>query len=295
MEMGPGILGLPVEILQQIILYFDHSEIFHLKDVCLKFHSVCISSSVWRKVRFNKPTPNNVLTSCLPLMKNTIDLFLRGFYNCPENLSPEFFDELAAACPGLKTLRLEDWLFTLRSRLDVSHLPKSIEKLSLAGTTMLCISASSELKEMFPHLTEVDLSDYHDSGNQDLFWLWSTGVKKVIMQSTPRISWEGFPAPEQQCSVESLDLTNTSYIPLLLPTARPKAWPFVSGRNMPELKEISLRSTERMAHLSDVDLRSFFGESHKDGGEATPLMKLEDLDLRGTAVTGEGMDQDKRY
>jgi hypothetical protein len=47
MELGPGILDLPVETLVPIILYFDHSEIFHLKDVCLKFHSVCISSSVW--------------------------------------------------------------------------------------------------------------------------------------------------------------------------------------------------------------------------------------------------------
>jgi hypothetical protein len=75
-----GILDLPPELLQQIFLYCDHSEILLLKDVCLKFHSVCTSSSVWRKVRLNKPTPLEVLESCLPLMKNaTTDLFVRGF------------------------------------------------------------------------------------------------------------------------------------------------------------------------------------------------------------------------
>jgi hypothetical protein len=110
-----GILDLPPELLQQIILYCDHSQILHLKDVCLKFRSVCSASSVWRKVRFNKPTPLNVLESCLPLMKNTTtELRVRGFFNyyvrCKkegperENLSREFLEELATSCPGLKGL-----------------------------------------------------------------------------------------------------------------------------------------------------------------------------------------------
>jgi hypothetical protein len=175
----------------------------------------------------------------------------------------------------------------------VSRLPKTIEKLSLAGTTIVKgISASTELKEMFPYLTEVNVSNYHEHGNQDLFWPWSTGVKKVIIQGSCAASLEGFPAPEQQCSVESLDLSNTSFSSLLTTPARPMAWKSVSGRNMPELREISLRCTNRKYDLPDVCLYHIFCDAHEDGSEATPLMKLEDLDLRGTAVTGEGMEQD---
>jgi hypothetical protein len=172
----------------------------------------------------------------------------------------------------------------------VSDLPKTIEKLSLAGTTMRSKSASSTLKEMFPHLTEVDLSDYHDFGMQEFFWPWSTGVKKVIMQGCYTARREGFPAPEQQCSIESLDLTNMVPPPGF--ERRRKAWYNLSGRNMPELKEITLRCTNRKDPLSDAGLYRIFGDAHEDGSEATPLMKLEDLDLRGTAVTGEGMEQD---
>jgi hypothetical protein len=107
-----GILDLPPELLQQIILYCDHNEILHLKDVCLRFHSVCSSPSVWRNVRFNMPTPLNVLESCLPLMKNaTTDLFVRGFLRKNivrridrGSLSRAFLEELATSCPGLKGL-----------------------------------------------------------------------------------------------------------------------------------------------------------------------------------------------
>jgi hypothetical protein len=231
-------------------------------------------------------------------MKNaTIDLFLRGIDNSEssernESLSPEFFEELAAACPSLKTLGLEGffWFSLWSNVVDVSDLPKTIEKLSLAGTTMRSKSASSTLKEMFPHLTEVDLSDYHDFGMQEFFWPWSTGVKKVIMQGCYTARREGFPAPEQQCSIESLDLTNM--VPPGFTRRRRKAWYNISGRNMPELKEITLRCTNRKDPLSDAGLYRIFGDAHEDGSAATPLMKLEDLDLRGTAVTGEGMEQD---
>jgi hypothetical protein len=78
-------------------------------------------------------------------------------------------------------------------------------------------------------------------------------------------------------------------------TWRRRAWNCLSGQNMPELKEISLGCTNGKDRLSDVGLCRIFGDSSEDGGEAAPLLKLEDLDLRGTAVTGEGMDQDKRY
>jgi hypothetical protein len=164
-----GILDLPPELLQQIILFCDHSEILHLKDVCLKFRSVCSASSVWRKVRFNKPTPLNVLESCLPLMKNaTTDLFVRGFLRKNTvrgkergNLSRALFEELTTSCPGLKILRLEDCYIT-RSNISVSHLPKTIEKLSLAGCCVPpnskfsdWIADSSKIREMFPHLAAV--------------------------------------------------------------------------------------------------------------------------------------------
>ena len=115
-------------------------------------------------------------------------------------------------------------------------------------------------------------------------------MKKVIMKSPSPRFWQGFPAPEQQCSVESLDLTNMVPPPGF--ERRRKAWYNISGRNMPELKEITLRCTNRKDPLSDAGLYRIFGDAHEDGSEATPLMKLEDLDLRGTAVTGEGMEQD---
>ncbi len=120
-----GILDLPPELLQQIFLYCDHSEILHLKDVCLKFQSVCSSSSVWRKVRFNKPTPLNVLESCLPLMKNaTTELCVQGCKKWPEreNLSREFLEELATSCPGLKGLCHQLNIFFLKAyRIQLNH------------------------------------------------------------------------------------------------------------------------------------------------------------------------------
>jgi|LakMenE01Jun11ns_1017448.scaffolds.fasta_scaffold9020512_1 hypothetical protein len=142
-----NILDLPPEILQEIILSLDHSEILHLKNqnVCHRFNSVCTSSSVWRKVRFGVPTPLHILTSCLPLMENnTTDLLIRGFLRKKTtvsgkekgdsgkstvsgkekgnlgkttvrdkergNLSQAYLEELAASCPGLKVpvLRIRD-------------------------------------------------------------------------------------------------------------------------------------------------------------------------------------------
>jgi hypothetical protein len=311
-----GILDLPPELLQQIVLYCDHSQILHLKDVCLKFHSVCSSSSVWRKVRLNKPTPLKVLESCLPLMKNaTTELRVRGFLRKNTvrgkergNLSRAFLEELATSCPGLKLLRLEDCYISW-SNINVSHLPKTIEKLSLAGCRVsnnsnFCarIGDSSKFREMFPHLTEVDLSrsclGYFASEHRSGFWPWSTGVKKVIMHGSNGV-WgdrlEGFPETEQNCLVESLDLTDLSNVSLtnLNRMTRLDVHNSVTGRNMPELREICLHCTDPNlkdeSTFNDDGLYNLFGGFFEEE-RAMPLLKLEILDLRGTAVTGEGMD-----
>ncbi len=69
----------------------------------------------------------------------------------------------------------------------------------------------------------------------------------------------------------------------------------VTGWNMPELREISLRcrvpNLRDEFNFSDVGLYNLFGGFFFDEESAMPpLLKLEILDLRGTAVTGEGMD-----
>jgi hypothetical protein len=103
----------------------------------------------------------------------------------------------------------------------MSQLPRTIEKLSLAGCRVSnsAISApgigdSSKIREMFPHLTEVDLS------GSDLGWSlfkhlgfspWSTRVKKFIIHGSSGVWGDrvvGFPKNEQNCLVESQDLTD---------------------------------------------------------------------------------------
>jgi hypothetical protein len=249
-------------------------------------------------------------------MKNaTTDLFVRGFLRKNTvrgqergNLSRSFLEELATSCPGLKILQLEDCYIT-RSNISVSHLPKTIEKLSLAGcrvswNSKFCdwIGDSSKFREMFPHLTELDLS-LSDLGwspyrHRSKFWPWSTGVKKVIMHGSNGM-WgdriEAFPLTEQNCLVESLDLTDLSYVSLnnLNMRTRLDVHNSVTGRNMPELREICLRCTdpnlEDKFTFDDDGLYDLFGGDFEEVG-AMPLLKLEILDLRGTAVTGEGMD-----
>jgi hypothetical protein len=61
---------------------------------------------------------------------------------------------------------------------------------------------------------------------------------------------------------------------------------------MPELREIRLRCTRDLTDrfiIDDGGLYDLLGGDLEEVG-ANPLLKLEILDLRGTAVTGEGMD-----
>jgi hypothetical protein len=53
-------------------------------------------------------------------------------YNLKENLSAKYLDKLGAFCPGLKALSLKD-CFIRGTNVKVSHLPKTIERLSMAG------------------------------------------------------------------------------------------------------------------------------------------------------------------
>jgi hypothetical protein len=104
---------------------------------------------------------------------------------------------------------------------------------------------------------------------------------------------QAFPKTEQNCLVESLDLTDLSNLSLNCMRTRLDEHITVTGRNMPELREICLRCTD--PNLKDKSTFDDHGLYHLFGGffeeeRAMPLLKLEILDLRGTAVTGEGMD-----
>ena len=53
-------------------------------------------------------------------------------FRLKENLSEKYLNKLEALCPGLKVLNLQD-CFIHGFKVKFSHLPKSLEKLSLAG------------------------------------------------------------------------------------------------------------------------------------------------------------------
>jgi hypothetical protein len=103
---------------------------------------------------------------------------------------------------------------------------------------------------------------------------------------------QAFPKTEQNCLVESLDLTDLSNVSLNCLIRRLDEH-IVTGRNMPELREICLRwtdpNTKDASTFDDYGLYRLFGGFFEEE-RAMPLLKLEILDLRGTAVTGKGMD-----
>lgn len=313
--MAANILDLPAEIMQKIFLFIDHRQIFQLRKVCGKFQSICSCPSVWRRVRFNSPTPLSFLFSSLHLMKNvTTDLFIKGYrrdntgereYAEKENLSVAFLEKLAAVCPGLKSLSLDD-CYIDGNKVDISHLPNTLEKLSLAGSHVLNPHkfnkiGNNNLIDRFPHLREVDLSRsrcfwslfHHPSG----FWLWDTGVKKVVIQGYVNQTMIGFPTAAQRSRVESLDITDLTgfsmfYLSVTMRNdANSETVISLTGRNMPQLREVCIRCTNPGSEIymfSDENLYDLFGGKFEDNHEL-PLKKLETLDLRGTAVTCEGI------
>ena len=54
-----------------------------------------------------------------------------------DNVTLAFLRRLSAVCPNLKVLHLEDCTFNYTSNIQLSDLPKTIEKLSLAGGWIL--------------------------------------------------------------------------------------------------------------------------------------------------------------
>jgi hypothetical protein len=184
----------------------------------------------------------------------------------------------------------------------MSHLPKTIEKLSLDSCSLppKIKFTSSEIREMFPHLTEVELFrsclDWFPSKPAFLPW-WNCRFKRFIMRGSNGVWYDQiqvFPKTEQNSLREFLDLTNFPKVALsnLKTKTRPSVYNSVTGRNMPELREIRLRCTRDLNDRFTIDdggLYDLLGGDLEEVG-ANPLLKLEILDLRGTAVTGEGMD-----
>jgi len=197
------------------------------------------------------------------------------------------------------------------NKAKISLLPRKIEKLSFVWCQIqdpdhfLRKSGIESITEIFPHLTEVSFvyclwkrpyfDDYGACCYSSHFgasgaWLWSSGIKKVILKGSSFILGVGFPTGLQKCLVESLDLPDLTNFLVKHLRQRFKPAMTITGLNMPLLRELSLRHTDKETHgkLSDEGLAILFDV--KSGIHSNAALKnVEVLDVRGTAVTGRGL------